>query len=49
MNFDEIMFPTDTAINICTVQSYMAVAMILWYDTELLTKYYCVWETLKYA
>ncbi len=49
VNFDEITFPADTAINIRTVQSYMAVTMILWYDTELRTKYDRVWEALKYA
>ena len=49
VNFDDITFPADTAINIRTVQGYMAVAMILWYDTELRTKYDHVWEALKYA
>ena len=49
VNFDEIKFPADSAINIRTVRSYMAVAMILWYDTALLAKYDGVWEALKYA
>jgi hypothetical protein len=49
VNFDEITFPADSAINIRNVQSYMAVAMILWYDTALRAKYDSVWEALKYA
>jgi hypothetical protein len=49
VNFDEITFPADSAINIRTVRSYMATAMILWYNTDLRAKYNRVWEALKYA
>ncbi len=33
--FDQIEFPTDPNMSICSVLSYLAVAMILWYDKEI--------------
>ena len=33
--FDKILFPTDPYTSICSVRSYLAVAMIMWYDTDI--------------
>ncbi len=35
MDWDSSAFPSDAVINICTVRCYMAVAMIMLYQTEL--------------
>ena len=46
---DKIPFPTDPNTSICSVRSYLAVAMILWYDTEIRAAHSKVWDTLQYS
>ena len=47
--FDKIPFPTDPNTSICSVRSYLAVAMILWYDTEIRAAHSKVWDALQYS
>jgi hypothetical protein len=49
VDFDKIQFPTDPMLSICSVRSYFAVAMILWYDKELRDKYSRTWDALSAA
>ena len=49
LDWDSIAFPSDAAINICTARCYMAVAMIMLYQTELRERHKCVWDELIYA
>jgi hypothetical protein len=47
--FDQIEFLTDPNMGICSVRSYLAVAMILWYDKEILAAHSRVWNGLQLA
>ena len=47
--FDEITFPNDPNISICSVRSYMALAMILWYDSDLRGAQRRLWDELNLA
>ena len=47
--FDKILFPTDPYTSICSVRSYMAVAMIMWYDTDIRAAHSSVWDALRFA
>ena len=49
VDYDKIPFPTDPMQSICSVRSYMAVAMILWYDLDLRAKHSRAWESLTAA
>jgi hypothetical protein len=49
IDWDSIRFPSDAAIHICTVRCYMAVAMIMLYQTELRESHKRVWDELNYA
>ena len=49
VDFDKIPFPTDPLRSICSVRSYMAVAMILWHDPDLRAKHSCAWDGLTAA
>jgi hypothetical protein len=49
VDFDKIQFPTDPMLSICSVRSYFAVAMILFYDKELREKYSRTWDALSAA
>ncbi len=46
---DELKFPTDPNMNICSVRSYLAIAMILWYQDDLRLKHMRLWGELIYA
>ncbi len=49
---DELKFPTDPNMSICSVRSYLAIAMILWYQDDLRLKHMQLWPSwgeLKYA
>jgi hypothetical protein len=47
--FDKILFPTDPYTSICSVRSYLAVAMIMWYDTDIRAAHSSVWDALQFA
>jgi hypothetical protein len=47
LDLDSITFPTDQAINIRSVRSYLAVTIIMWYQADLRDKR--VWDELNYA
>ncbi len=47
VDFDMIPFPTDPMRSICSVCSYLAVAMIMWYDPALSEKHARAWECLN--
>ena len=49
VDYDKIPFPTDPMQSICSVRSYMAVAMILWYDLHLRAKHSRAWNSLTAA
>jgi hypothetical protein len=47
--FDKISFPSDPNVSICTFQSYMALAMILYYETGLRNSQQRLWDELSFA
>ncbi len=47
--WDEIHLPKDPNVSICSVRSYMAIAMIMWYQPDLRLTQLRLWEELKYA
>ena len=47
--YDEIPFPTDPMITIASERTYMAVAMILWYDGDLRAQHARAWDGLNAA
>jgi hypothetical protein len=49
VDFDKIPFPTDPLRSICSVRSYLAVAMILWHDPDLRAKHASAWDGLTAA
>ena len=46
VEFDKISFPKDHNVSICSVRSYMAVAMLLWFDTDLRATQTRLWNEL---
>ena len=49
IGFDKISFPDDPNVNIKTVRSYLAIAMIFWYEPHMRTAQPRVWEELNTA
>ncbi len=49
VDYDKIPFPTDPMLSICSILSYMVVAMILWYDLDLRAKHSRAWDSLTAA
>ena len=49
MDYDKIQFPTDPMLSICSVRSYFAVAMILFYEPALREKHTRTWDGLTAA
>jgi hypothetical protein len=49
LDWSSIAFPQDPAINICTVSSYIAVDMILWYQPAFRAKQKRIWDELNFA
>ena len=47
VDVDMIQFLTDPMLSICSVRSYLAVAMILWYDPALSEKHERAWDGLN--
>jgi hypothetical protein len=47
--WDEIHLPKDPNVSICSVRSYMAIAMIMWYQPDLRLSQLRLWEQLMYA
>ncbi len=46
---DELKFATDPNMSICPVGSYLAIAMVLWYQDDLRLKHMRLWGELNYA
>ena len=46
---DEVKVPTDLNMKICSVRTYLARAMILWYQHDLRLKHMRLWGELNYA
>ena len=49
LDLDKIPIPTDPMRSICSVRSYLAVAMLLWYDPALRAKHTRAWDSLTAA
>ena len=49
LEFDKIQFPTDPMRSICSVRSYLAVAMIFFYEHETREKHTRTWDALSAA
>jgi hypothetical protein len=49
VDFDKIQFPTDPMRSICSVRSYFAVAMILFYERDTREKHTRTWDALSAA
>jgi hypothetical protein len=49
VDYDKIQFPTDPMLSICSVRSYFAVAMILFYERDLREKHTRTWDCLSAA
>lgn len=49
VDYDKIQFPTDPMLSICSVRSYFAVAMILFYEADLREKHTRTWDGLSAA
>ena len=47
--YDEIPFPTDPIFTIASERTYMAVAMLLWYDGDLRALHARAWDGLNAA
>ncbi len=46
---DEVKIPTDQNMSICSVRTYLAIAMILWYQHDLRLKHMRLLGELNYA
>jgi hypothetical protein len=49
LQWDENHLPKDPNVSICSARSYMAIAMIMWYQPDLRLTQLRLWEELKYA
>ena len=47
--FDKINFPSDPNVSICSIRSYMALAMILYHDEGLRSSQQRIWDELNFA
>ena len=49
LDFEQCSVPTDPCTRICSVRSYLAQAMLMWYDTTIREKNTQAWDRLQAA